>query len=244
MTGTLINAAAVLVGGAIGLAAGRRISQAAQRRIRLLLALLTVSAGCSLIWDGLKAAFGRGGLFYVAKLLAIVLVALMLGSLTGFLLGIQRQLDKLGQNLKGRLVAAQTNAATGRGEGFVTCTLLFCVGPMAILGAVEDGLTGNFKILALKGVMDGLSAIAFTAAFGSSALLSLVPLVLYQGTLTFLARWLQPVVEQRALIDPINLTGGLLVLCIVLVILEVRKVALANYLPALVYAPLLVWLLL
>ncbi len=243
MTGTLVNAAAVLVGGAIGLAANRWVSLATQRRIKLLLALLTVAAGGSMIWDGVRGAFVHGGFIHVAKLSAVVLVALMFGSLTGYLLGIQRRLNKLGQYAKERFSKAQATGSSSASEGFVTCTLLFCVGPMAILGSIEDGLTGSFKILALKAAMDGLSTIAFAATFGWSVLLSLVPLVAYQGTLTLLAHWLKPVMEQQALLDSINLAGGFLVLCIVLILLEVRKVELANYLPALVYAPLLMWLL-
>ncbi len=243
MTGTLVNAAAVLVGGAIGLAANDRVSLANQRRIKLLLALLTVAAGGSMIWDGLSGAFSHGGFMRVGKLSAVVLVALMLGSLTGYLLGIQRRLSKLGQYAKERFSKARATGSANASEGFVTCTLLFCVGPMAILGSIEDGLTGTFKILALKAAMDGLSTIAFAATFGWSVLLSLVPLVAYQGTLTLLARYLQPVMEQRALLDSINLAGGFLVLCIVLILLEVKKVELANYLPALIYAPLLMWLL-
>ncbi|MSR65802.1 MAG: DUF554 domain-containing protein [Pedosphaera sp.] len=243
MTGTIINAAAVLVGGAIGLAANRRVSLANQRRIKLLLALLTVVAGGIMIWDGLKGGFTHGGFIHVTKLLVVVLAALMLGSLTGYFLGVQRRLNKLGQYAKERFSKAQTAGTANASEGFVTCTLLFCVTPMAILGSIEDGLTGSFKILALKAAMDGLSTIAFAATFGWSVLLSLVPLVAYQGTLTLLARYLQPVMEQRALLDSINLAGGFLVLCIVLILLEVKKVELANYLPALIYAPLLMWLL-
>ena len=243
MTGTIINGAAVLVGGAIGLAANRRISPANQRRIKLLLAVLTIVAAGSMLWDGLKGALARGSFLYIAKLCAVVLIALMFGNFTGHLLGIQRRLNKLGQYAKERFTKVQTAGTANASDGFVTCTLLFCVGPMAILGSLQDGLTGDFKILALKGAMDGLATIAFAATFGWGVLLSLVPLVIYQGTLTLLARWLQPLMEQQALLDSINLAGGFLVLCIVLIILEVRKVELANYLPALIYAPLLMWLL-
>ncbi len=196
-----------------------------------------------MIWDGIKEGLTRGEFARIAKLFGVVLVALMLGSLTGHLLGIQRRLNKLGQYAKERFSKAQTDGTKNVSDGFVTCTLLFCVGPMAILGSLQDGLTGDFTILAVKGAMDGLATLAFTVTFGWGVMLAVLPLVAYQGAITLLAQLIEPYLKQPELMQSINLTGGFLVFCIVLIILEVRKVELANYLPALCFAPLLMWLL-
>jgi uncharacterized membrane protein YqgA involved in biofilm formation len=126
-------------------------------------------------------------------------------------------------------------------DGFVTCTILFTVGPMSLLGAMEDGLGNVPTILLVKSVMDGIATLCFAPRFGAGVLLSIVPLVAYQGTLTLLSSNLVFVREEPALLATFNLVGGLLVLTIILVILELQKVPLANYLPALVVGPLLTW---
>src|SRR5262249_31214939 len=123
----------------------------------------------------------------------------------------------------------------------ITCSLLFCVGPMAILGALQDGLDGKYQTLAVKALMDGLATMAFVTTFGWGAMLSVVPVVAYQGTITLGARLLAPFLERQALLDSVNATGGMLVFCIALVILEIKKVELADYLPSLLVAPLLAW---
>ena len=113
---------------------------------------------------------------------------------------------------------------------------------MAILGSLDDGLTGNFKTLAVKSVMDGLATMAFVKTFGIGPMFTAIPVLAYQGTITIGARALQPVLENAALLDSINATGGLLILCISLVILDIQKVPLADYLPSLAVAPALTWL--
>ena len=130
-------------------------------------------------------------------------------------------------------------------EGFVTCTLLFCVGPMSLLGPIQDGLTGDIEILAIKSVMDGISTMTFATTFGWSVLFSALPVLVYQGTLTLLAvvvkQWLDAMPEAGLLIDSVTAPGGFIVLCITLLLLEIRRIQLADYLPALVIAPAAVW---
>lgn len=234
MTGTLINTAAILLGGFLGLKASRQISVATQTRIKLVLAAFTIYAGASMMWKGTGGSFGA-----VLKQLSIAMLALVLGNALGLALRLQDGLNRLGQYAKDRL--ADGGAAGGHrfSEGFITCTLLFCVGPMAILGALEDGLRGDFKILAIKSAMDGLAAMGFAAMFGPGVLLAAVPVLAYQGTITLLAGALAQHVGDPALLDSMRVTGGLIVLCITVIILDVRKVPLANYLPSLVVAPLL-----
>lgn len=237
MTGTIINVAAVLAGGGLSLALGKELSATAQFRIKIALGLMTIYAGLSTTWKAINGSFGS-----VLKQILIVCVALVVGNLIGKGLGLQRRLNALGQLARAKLSHAESDASSGFAEGFVTCTILFCVGPMAILGSIQDGISGDVKLLGIKAVMDGLATMAFVRTFGWGCMLSAIPLLAYQGTLTLFARFLEPVVASPALLDSFSATGGLLVLTISLVILGVQKVPLADYLPALLVAPLLRYL--
>ncbi len=229
--GTIINAAAILAGGAIGMATRDGFASRHQHSIKMLLAGLTVYAGGGMIWNGVT-----GPVTHALGQIGIAFLALMLGNIVGKVCGIQRRLSRLGQWAQERFSSG--NRQRNWGEGFVTTTLLFCVGPMALLGAIEDGLHGNYRILAIKGAMDGLATMGFVAVFGRGVLLSVVPVVAYQGTVTLLANMLGTEIREP-LAQSIGVTGGLIVLMIPVVILEVRKAPLADYLPALVAAPLL-----
>lgn len=234
MIGTIINATCIIVGGIIGVFAANRLNATAQSRIKLLLAVATLYVATEMVWTG-----ANGGFLRCLGQFGIGLLSLVIGNAIGMALRLQRGLNKLGQIAKKHL--AKGGAGNNRfNEGFITCTILFCVGPMAILGAMEDGLNGNYKILALKGCMDGLATIGFTAMFGWGAAMAVIPVVAYQGTLTLCAGMLEPLLNE-AMIDSIRLTGGMLVYTITVVILELRPVPLANYLPALIVAPLLTW---
>jgi uncharacterized membrane protein YqgA involved in biofilm formation len=146
---------------------------------------------------------------------------------------------------KEKFAAAKAGPNSRTGEGFVTCAVLFCVGPMAILGALQDGLLGSIRTLAIKSALDGLATMAFSKVFGWGVLLAAVPVFTYQGTITLVANLVEPYFRAPGLLESISLTGGLLVFSISLIILELKKVALADYLPSLVLAPLLtrLWLL-
>jgi uncharacterized membrane protein YqgA involved in biofilm formation len=236
MIGTLLNAAAIVFGGVVGLTVSRQLSTANQAALKILLGAFTVYVGLSMSWRGLNGSFGQ-----VLKQLAIVLLALMLGNLTGKLLRIQRRLNRLGQYARNKL-AERPDRARSFNDGFITCSLLYCVGPIAVLGAFFEGLTGDYKTLVVKSVMDGLATMAFVTTFGWSAILSAIPVVAYQGTISLIAKLLFPFLEKHALIGAFNATGGLLVFCIALIILELKKIELADYLPSLAYAPVLAWL--
>jgi uncharacterized protein len=236
MTGTVLNAAAILIGGAIGLTIARDLSPQNQLRLKILLGALTVYVGLSMAWNGFSGGIGQRLIQF-----AIGLFSLMLGNFTGQLLRLQRGLNRLGRIAKEKMSGAgiQENRL---GEGFITCTLLFCVGPMAILGALQDGLLGEYRTLAIKAAMDGLATMAFAKIFGWGVLLSAIPVFAYQGTITLLAGALEQHLRDPLMVEALNLTGGLMVFSIALIILELKKVALANYLPSLVYAPLFTWL--
>src|SRR5262245_14067090 len=170
---------------------------------------------------------------------------MILGRLTGRLLRIQKGLNRLGKYARERFSKATPDQPHRWSEGFVTCTILFCVGPMAILGSIQDGLNGHWQTLGAKAVMDGLATMAFVGTFGWGAILAVVPVVAYQGTISLAAKSLAPFFQDPAhapLLAALNATGGLLVFCIALIILELKKIELADYLPSLAWAPFLAWL--
>lgn len=237
MIGTALNVAGIVVGGVVGLTLARGLSPRVQFRIRGGLAALVVYAGAGMVWEGLRSPFT-----HTLKQLAIALVALSLGSFTGWLLGLQKSMNRSGEWIRNRLKSAESadGDASSRkaSEGFITCTLLFCVGPMAILGSVQDGVDGQWKTLAIKGVLDGLATMGFVTTFGWSPILAAIPVLLYQGALTLAAGTIAPWIQAQDLKDSLNVVGGIIVCTIALVVLGIRKVPLANYLPALIYGPL------
>src|SRR6266700_513222 len=173
MIGTILNAAGILLGGILGLTLSKQLSPRRQVAIKGLLGVLVVYVGLKMTVLSLGGGFG-----HVAKQLFIVLLALILGRITGRLLHLQDFLNRLGKYAKEKFSSATPGTAS-IGEGFITCTLLFCVGPMALLGAIEDGLDGCWQTLCIKGVMDGLATMGFVASFGWGAILSVVPVVAY-----------------------------------------------------------------
>ena len=240
MTGTILNAIGILAGGILGLALRRQMSPATQIALKGALGILVVFVGLKTTWESLG-----GGFWLVLKQVAIVILALTLGRITGRLLHLQKSLNKLGQYAKERFTRAASEKANLWSEGFVTCTILFCVGPMAILGSIQDGLDGKWQTLGAKSVMDGLATMAFVGTFGWGAMAAVVPVVAYQGTITLLAKSAAPFFQDPAhvvLLNSINATGGLLVFCVALIILELKKIELADYLPSLAWAPLITWM--
>ncbi len=240
--GTFFNVLCILAGGTIGLILSRQLPDETQRRVRKYLAGLTVLAGGYMIANGLYGGWKEAnGIWNFILLGLITLLAVSFGNLFGTWLKLQERLDKLGQEAKRRLTKSDEDDDNKFSDGFVTCTVLFTVGPMSILGCVEDGLGNVPTILIVKSIMDGIATMCFAPRFGIGVMLSAVPLLAYQGTVTLLASHLEFMKNEPMLLANFNLVGGLLVLTIVLVILEIDKVPLANYLPALVLGPALTW---
>jgi len=237
LVGTILNALGILIGGTLGLTLRRQMTLPTQVAIKGALGVLVIVVGLRTTWTSLGGTFGQ-----VMKQVFIVLLALIFGRLAGRLLHLQKGLNRLGQYARERFAKAGSDSAQKWGEGFITCTILFCVGPMAILGSLQDGLTGKWQTLGAKAIMDGLATMAFVGTFGWGAMLAVVPVVAYQGTITLMARLVSPWVSDLALMNSINATGGLLVFCIALIILELKRIELADYLPSLLVAPLITWL--
>lgn len=230
----MINVAAIVVGGVIGMSLKRELAPRHQFFLKTVLGVLALYTGFRLVWLSVGGSVGR-----MVLQLVLTLVALVLGNLVGKALGLQRQVNELGRYARERYTRAREAGRGDFGDGFVTCTILFCAGPMAILGALQEGLHRDPRTLAIKAVMDGLATVAFVRVFGAGAVLSALPVLAYQGTITLLARWVRPMIENPAVMDGLGATSGLLVAMTSLLILEVHKVRLGDYLPALIFGPLL-----
>jgi len=236
--GTILNAIAIVAGGLAGLIFRKQPSDGTQQLFKIVLGACTGLVGLRLTALSLAPSFG-----HALKEIGIVLLSLSLGSLTGKLLGLQKTSNRIGQFTRERMAAATPENPNRFNDGFVVCALLFCAAPLGILGAIHNGLVpGYFYPLAIKAVMDGLATMGFVAIFGWGVILSAVPVLIFQGALTLLcAKWLGPFLQLHGLMESVNATGGLLIFCVAILIFEVRKVPVTNYLPSLVFAPLLTW---
>ncbi len=234
--GTAVNAGAIILGGLAGRLCSRRLGETVEGRLRVFLAALTVWVGLSLTWKSFHGGWGA-----VARQFVVLLAALMLGKWLGQKLGLQGGMNQLGA-FAGKQFAAEVSPESARfSDGFVSCTIVFCLAPLAIVGAVVDGLDGNYRPLVVKAVIDGLAAISFAAKFGWGVLLAVIPLVAYQGAVTLLAGTLAPAFGLEE-VQAINAVAGMLVFCVALIMLKLKRVALGDYLPSLVVAPALTWL--
>lgn len=238
MIGTILNVAGILVGGIAGLIRRRAFSPAAESNLRVVLGVFTVYYGLRLTWLGLGGSFGQ-----VLKQVFIAVLALSIGKLAGQSLRLQPMSNHLGRRARQRIDAARPEDPRRSSEGFKACAALFCAAPLGVVGAMEDGLSEYFYPLGVKGAMDGLATMSFVVVFGRGAMLSALPVLALQGTLTLVSRqFLKPFLEAHNLADSVNAVGGLLVFSVALVILGLKRIQLADYLPSLVLAPLLTWL--
>jgi uncharacterized protein len=237
VTGTYLNVAGIVAGGLVGLARKKPLSAGNQFFFKTALGGLTVFFGLRLTWASVNGSFRQ-----ILAQLAVVILSLTLGKLVGRLLRLQKSSNRLGQFARERMAGAQPGDADRFLTGFNVCAALFCAAPIGMLGAIGDGLSGDFAPLAVKAVMDGLAAMSFVSIFGVGVLLSAVPVLVFQGTISLAcARFLRPLLEAHTLVDPVNATAGLLIFCVALIIFEVRKIEVTAYLPSLVFAPLLTW---
>jgi uncharacterized protein len=236
MTGTIINVAAILIGGAIGLFFGARIPERVKGTVVSGMGLFTSVIGIQM--------------FLKTENALIVLGSILIGALLGEWWRIEDRLEALGRALEkrfARMIAADPAApADERGRfvlGFMTASLLFCIGPMAILGSIQDGLTGNYQTLAIKSVLDLFASIAFASTLGVGVLFSIVPLAIYQGGISLLAGQLNSIVT-AGMMNEMTATGGVILLGLAISrLLEIKQIRVGNFLPALAVAPLLVWIL-
>lgn len=222
MRGTLLNTATVLGGSAVGLAIGRQLPVAYEHIALQGLGLVTFGIGMRM--------------FLQTKNPIVVAIAIAAGGCLGLAIGLAAGLDSVAEWAH-RLVGGGSDGASFT-TGLVAASILFCVGPMTVLGCVQDGLEGNIELLSLKSTMDGVAAIFLAATFGFGVLFSAAIVLIFQGLLTLLARPLAPLTKIPDLISELSATGGAMMLAIGLGLLEVVKIQVVSYLPALFLAPL------
>ena len=229
MIGTLLNIATVIVGSLLGLTFGARIPEKLKS---------TIIAGMGLF----VAAMGMQ-MFLKTENPLIVLGALLIGTLFGEWWRIEDGLHKLGEFLEQKFSREEDDGSNKFVRGFLTASLLFCVGPMTILGSLQDGLTGDYSLLAVKSVLDGFAALAFSSTLGIGVAFSTIIILVYQGGVSLLAGGLSAVVTP-SMMNELTATGGVILLGLALSsLLEIKKIRVGNMLPALVIAPLIVWVL-
>lgn len=237
MTGTLLNCAGILIGAILGKFLKKTPGRPTEAYIRIILAAFIMFYGLRLTWISVHGSFIR-----VVGQLLLVIVALSLGKMTGSLLRLQKLSNRLGQFARERMGGNGGATASERfNNGFLACTALFCAAPLSIAGAIQDGLSGYYYPLAAKAVIEGLAVFGLVRALGWGVALSFLPVLAFQGTITLLVRLAEPALSSRDLVDPTNAVGGLLVFSVALVMLELKKLHLADYLPSLLIAPLLAW---
>jgi len=235
--GTLVNVLAILVGSSIGIAAGSRITKKSQSLITDVLGLITAlgaASALSPLWSPIfESSLPKG------STLLVILAAMLLGGLLGSALSLENRLDAFGENLRKKFRAAEESPFV---EGFVSASLLFVIGPLAILGSVSDGMSQGIDQLILKSSLDFFAAMAFASTLGWGVAASAIPVAIYQGFWTLIGLGLGSVLSQYQ-IDAMTICGGLMLVGIALRLLDIKKIPVANLLPALVIAPALATLL-
>jgi uncharacterized membrane protein YqgA involved in biofilm formation len=220
-TGTVLNAVTVLAGGLIGTGLGDHLPERLRENVVRGVGLFTLAMGA-------KFAIDTANLLYI-------LGAIILGGIVGSLLRFDERLVALGDALERRYGHGSSPVS----EAFVTSTIVFCVGPLTFLGSIQNGLTGDASLLAIKSVLDGFTAIAFAATLGWGVLLSVIVILLYQGGLAAGASAFSGLLSDPQLRE-MSAVGGLLILGVGLKLLKLRDVQVADFLPAIVVAPIIV----
>lgn len=228
MTGTILNIATVLLGGTIGLFFGAKLPERIRQTVLAGLGLFTAVIGIQMFLQTENAMIALGGL--------------LIGGLLGEWWRIEDGLRALGAWLERRFNnrTAEDQGGNRFIRGFMTASLLFCIGPMTILGSIQDGLSGNYQLLAIKSVLDGFAALAFASTLGVGVLFSSLVILVYQGGISLMAAQLQSIISD-AMMTEMTAVGGILILGLALSsLLEIKPIRVGNFLPALAIAPLIV----
>jgi uncharacterized membrane protein YqgA involved in biofilm formation len=254
VTGTVINVATVVAGGTLGILLGNRLPEQMRQTVLQGLGLMTLVVGVSMA--------------ITTRNILIPLFAVLIGGIVGEMLDLNDALERLGRWAEmhafalgirfgavrsdqgarndpyGNTVADDPPPAMGLASGFIMASLVFCVGPLAILGSIQNGLMGDYTLLAIKSLMDGFTAMALAASLGGGVVLSAVTVLLYQGSLSILAMLfataLGGVTRTTPWVVEMTATGGVVILSIALLLLDIKRIRAANLLPAILIAPLIV----
>lgn len=231
MIGTFINIGTIVVGSVIGVLIGTRLTEKLRG---------TIVAGLGLF------TFGYGLITFIETANPLVpLGGLLIGVLLGEWWKVEEGLDKVGIFLRDRVVRKETDndQQTRFVEGFVTASLVFVIGPIAILGSIQDGLTGDFEMLAIKAILDGFASIAFASSLGIGVAFSALSILIYQGAITLLAGFFSQFFS-KAMMSEMTAVGGLILMAIAISsLLAIKKIRTGSFLPALLITPVIVFIL-
>lgn len=219
MVSVFINVAAILIGGCVGLVCGRHFPQRVADTVMTGLALCVLYIGIS------GAAAGRE--------ILVTILSLALGGALGELLDLDGRLNVLGQRLEQKFGGGRNSLA----EGFVSASMLFCVGAMAIVGSLQSGLLGDHSTIVAKSLIDGIAAVLLASSLGAGVLFSSVAVLVYQGSIVLLAEVLAPLL-QDAVVDEMACAGSLLIVGLALNMLKITSIKVTNYIPA-IFLPVL-----
>ncbi len=226
--GTIVNVLAVIAGSVIGMVVKKGIPESMQKSVMKTLGVAVMFIGISGVLQEM-IVIGEDGISMQGTMLMIV--SLVIGTVLGELCKIETLLESLGDRLKKLKIFSNSNPHFT--EGFVTSTLVVCIGAMAIIGAFNDGLGLGPDILITKSILDFISTMIFASALGAGVLCSFLPMGIYQGALTVLARVVQPLVEGTTIISDLSLVGSVLIFCVGINLFAPKSVKVGNMLPAL-----------
>lgn len=221
MLGVFVNVGAVIAGGLLGLLFKKGIPERVSKAVMLTMGL------CSLL-VGVTGITGGGNVI-------VIIVSMVLGTVVGTLLNIDGGILRMGEALEKKM---KSDGNGNVAEGFMTASLLFCVGAMAIIGSLNSGLMGDHEVLFTKSIMDMISACMLAGALGVGVLFSAASVLVYQGAIVLLAELLQPLLTNQTLITDVTCTGSLMIVAIGLNLLGVTKIKVADQLPAILFVPL------
>ena len=231
--GTLINVAAIAIGSFLGISLGSKLADKSQKMITDVLGLVTLLGATSALIPLRSKSFNDS--LPKGSALLLILASMLLGGLFGSAMNLEDKLDSFGENLRKRFGASSEGSFI---EGFVSSSLLFVIGPLAILGSVSDGMSQGIDQLVLKSSLDFFAAMAFASTLGWGVMASVIPVGIYQGLWTLAGLFLGSVLDSYQ-IDAMTICGGLMLVGIALRLLNIKKIAVGNLLPALFLAPLL-----
>lgn len=220
MIGTLVNVAAILAGTVLGVLLKHGIPQKMQR-------VIMQGIGLCVVIIGVMSAI-------TTKNILLMIFSIAIGGGLGKLIGIEDKLDSLGLRVQKRFSDQEDSTVA---EGFVTATLIFCVGAMAILGSIESGLNNDHQLLYIKAMLDGLTALVLASALGFGVGLSAIPVLLFQGSIALSATWLAPFLTDT-IMNEISAVGGVLILGIGINLLDIKKIHVGDMLPAIFIPPI------
>ncbi len=234
MVGTILNVFTVLIGTALGVMLGNRLPERMRETVLTGLGFSTIGYAILNVVDAMA------GQQNVPFKFIVILLSILFGGIVGELLDIDGALHRFGAALERRFARSDDAESTTRFiRGYIVASLVFCVGPMTILGSLQDGLKGDFSLLAIKSTLDGFAALAFAASLGIGVGFSIITIVVVQGGIALLAGQMQGVFTS-SMLAVLSATGALLIIGIGLTLLDLKKIRLANYLPALVIGPVVV----